>query len=296
MRTFALALLVCGAAAAQGDGGEVRLEYRWPRGSKQKLDVDLSLELKMDGTETAINFIRSSAEFFSFEKIHLRAEGERTVLRSREGDPRVHLAYASATVEGRYDDQDFSYRFERGKAPDGDKLRGILWLIFLAGKTYSVRPDGDCEFEDKNQDATGEVLDLISHGLLRLPDVVVSPGAEWEKTFETKRIQKDNRGRFEIVQKSKLEKVERGKAHIASTFTGRIVLPEERSVDPNVEKAEAGCEGECRLVFDAERGEPVSSESKGKVRFYYKGTDPNGGGDHELEIQLLVEAKITSRQ
>jgi hypothetical protein len=192
-------------------------------------------------------------------------------------------------VDGRFDDDDYEYDFTRTAPPpdlDKDKLKQMLWFIFASGKDFQLGKDGEYTSSDPNQDATGEVLDLWSLGVVRMPE---KPGDAWEKTFRTKRVQKDNKGWFEVVQKSKREH-----DAIVSRFSGKLVLPKDAPKDPNLDKSDNACEGESRVVFEG--GRPVSWESKGKVRFYGKGTDPNSGDDYELEIVLTVESKVTPRK
>ncbi|GEM_PF-5147041 len=268
------------------------LRYKFEKDSSRNVSVDLALGLKLTGTSATIDFFRSLSPFFSFERIRLRGDGRRSVL----GLERLRLQYLEARVDGRYDDQDYEYDFTSDRPPgdlDKDKLKQMLWYIFAGGKTFRLTGEGALETEDKDQDATGEVLDHFALAAVRLPE---NRAAKWESKFATKRVQKDNGGRFEIVQKSRLEKFSEGRAHIVSDVSGTLVLPKDAKKDPNQIKAEHTVEGKIRMVLDAARGEVISSESAGKVRFYYKGTDPNGGDDHEIEVVLTVESSVSPRR
>lgn len=274
---------------------EEPLRYRTEKGAKRDLSVEISLGLKMSGNPTTVDYFRSASPFLSFEKIRIRGDARWSVLEPG----RSRLEYREARVDGRYDDEDYEYDFSAERPPgdlEKNKLKQMLWYVFAGGKTYRQSPIGQVETEDKDQDATGEVLDHFTLGDVRLADHPVRAGGEWERTFRTKRLQKDNGGRFEIVQKSRLEKLEGGRAHLVSRVTGTLVLPKEAKRDPNVLKSETGVEGTIRLVLDVARGEVVSNESSGRVRFYYRASDPNGGDDHELELVLSVESRIESRK
>lgn len=269
------------------------LEYGLSKGAKRDVSVEMTLGMKITGTEQAINFLRSSAPFFSFEKIHLRADG----IGERAGGGKCRLQYDEGRIDGRYDDQDYEFDFSRA-APPGDleknKLKQLLWFIFWAGKEFTVTKQGEFHAEDKDQDATGEVMDHWFLSVLRMPEKPLRVGETWEKTFLTKREQKDNKGRFEVTQKSKLEKVVAGKAHLSSTMAGTLILPKDAPKDPNAEKSESSVDGKTSAVFDLKSGEIVSSESSGKVRFYWKGTGGDGE-EMELEVVLSVDAKIAPR-
>ncbi len=271
-----------------------KLEHKVVQGSTREVSVDFTLGLKIAGSDAAVDFVKSSESFLSFEKIHIRADG---ALRGLEGN-RMRLDFSEGRLDGRYDDADFEYDFAIAEPPadlEKNKLKQTLWHLFAAGKEFCLSPMGEYRSEDKNQDATGEVMDLWYLSVLRMPDGAVQNGSEWEKTFRTEREQKDNQGRFEVTQKSKVEKIRNGRVHVASTFAGALVLPKDAPKDPNAKKSESSLEGKSKILFDPKMGEVVSSESSGKVRFYYQGVDGGSGEDLELEIVLTVESKIVPR-
>lgn len=271
-----------------------KLEYKFPKDVQQDIAAEMIFEIKMTGNENTINFFRSATAFLSFEKIRLRGDGNFRVL----GKDKHKIEYSEARVDGRYDDEDYEYDFSRAAPPtdlEKDKLKQMLFYIFAGGKEYKITAAGEFTSLDPNQDATGEVLDLMNHSILRMPAKAVSAGDSWEAKFTTVKEQKDNKGKFEVVQKSKVEKIEDGKATISTTWSGTLVLPKDAPVDPNVLKTENGVEGKSTLVFDIKKGVPVSYEGSGKVRFYFRASDPNGGDDNEIDLTLSVSSKVAPR-
>lgn len=271
-----------------------KLEYKFPKDVQQGVSVEQVFEIKMTGNEQTIDAFRSAVAFLSFEKIRLRGDGEFRVL----GKDKHKIEYSEARVDGRYDDEDYEYDFSKSAPPtdlEKDKLKQMLFYIFAGGKEYKLTASGEFTSLDPNQDSTGEVLDILNLSILRMPGKAVAAGESWEAKFRTVKEQKDNKGKFELVQKSKVEKIEDGKATIVTTWSGTLLLPKDAPVDPNVLKTENGAEGKSTLVFDLKKGVPVSIESAGKVRFYYRASDPNGGDDHELDLTFSVSSKVGPR-
>jgi hypothetical protein len=271
-----------------------KLEYRFPKDAQQDVAVEHTFEIRMTGNEQTIDYFRSAAAFLSFEKIRLRGDGSFRIA----GRDKHKIEYSEARVDGRYDDEDYEYDFSKAAPPtdlEKDKLKQMLFFIFAGGKEYQLTSAGEYTSLDPNQDATGEVLDLFTQGIVRMPAKAVAARDTWEHKIITKREQKDNKGKFELVQKCTVEKIEAGKATIACTWSGKLVLPKDAPVDPNVLKTENSAEGKATVVIDVKKGVPVSWESSGKVRFYYRASDPNGGDDHEIDLTLTVSSKVAPR-
>ena len=299
MRTLALLLICAAVVVAQDTTDKVALEYKFDNRRPHDVSLNFTLGLKFEGSETAIDYISSSSPFFSFEKIQMESDGVIRNLRSRRGSDsgRIRLRYDEARISGVYDDEDYEYDFKRGVQPEDleeDKLKGFVWIIFWAGKTFELTKDGEYKSEDKNQDAGGEVMDIIQLGVTRLPSVPISIGAEWEKTYKTKNRQKEDKARFELTQKSKLVKLEDGKATIKSTLTGKAVDGEAKE-NAYTEDAKSTVKGEMTIVLDTKSGRVISWKSKGEIRYSFKGADPNSGEDLDLEIILTIKSELSPR-
>ena len=254
--------------------------------------------LKVDGTEAITNMVRSAMEFLQFQKIHIRGEGARKVAKADKKSVEFHVEYDTARVDGSFDDEPYEFDFERKTPPEGldkDKLKQICWFFSMGGPQFIVDPKGSYKSTDPNKDAWGEAMDLVANGVVRLSDKPVKAGEEWTSDWKGQYKQKDNDGRFNFTQKSKIEKIEekdgRKLAHISHVLTGTLDIPEAKR-DKNAEKQETKLEAKGTLVLDVESGAIVSSTAKGTVIAEYKGLDPNTGDSHELKIQFGVESKF----
>jgi len=278
--------------------GAVELKYGGPRGEKQPVTGEVTLKLKIDGTEALTNLVRSSMEFLSFSEIRIKGEGVRRVTGSSDKGTGLKVEYAGARVEGTYDDEPFKYDFER-KAPPGDlstdKLKQICWFLSMGGPDYRLGPHGEYSSNDPNKDAWGEALDHAVNAIVRLSDKPVSPGGEWTSEWKGAYKQKDNEGVFAFKQKAKLEKVEKSVARISFETTGKLEIPEAKR-DKNAEVQESLFEAKGTIALDGVSGLVVSHECAGGVKAKYKGVDPNTGETHELKIDFDVTSKFTRKE
>ncbi|HKS17124.1 MAG TPA: hypothetical protein VJU16_07410 [Planctomycetota bacterium] len=273
--------------------GSVELKYGGKRGEKRPVAGEVTLKLKLDGTEALTNLVRSAMEFLSFSEIRIKGEGVRRVTATG-----LKVEYGSARVEGTYDDEPFKYDFER-KAPPGDlstdKLKQICWFLSMGGPDYRLGARGEYASNDSNKDAWGEALDHVVNAIVRLPDKPVTPGGEWTSEWKGAYKQKDNEGVFSFRQKAKLEKVEKSVARISFETTGKLEIPEAKR-DKNAEVQESLFEAKGTIALDTESGLVVSHECAGGVKSKYKGIDPNTGETHELKIDFDVTSKITRKE
>jgi hypothetical protein len=278
--------------------GAVELKYGGKRGDKLNVAGEVTLKLKIDGTDAITNLVRSSMEFLSFSEITIKGEGVRRVTGPAAKGTGHKVEYATARVEGKYDDVPFRFDFERG-APPGDlstqKLKQICWFLSMAGPDYRLGTRGEYASSDPNKEAWGEALDLAVNGLVRLPERPVSPGAEWTVEWKGAYKQKDNEGVFAFKQKAKLEKVEKSVARISFEATGKLEIPEAKR-DKNAEVQETTYESKGTAAIDLESGLAVSHETTGAVRAKYKGVDPNTGETHELKIDFEITSKFTGNE
>jgi hypothetical protein len=273
------------------------LTYRGQKGDKNSVTGDVVLKLKIDGTDALTNLVRSSMEFLSFSKIHIKGEGVRRVTRTAPKGTGIKIEYATARVEGVYDDEPFEYDFERKAPPEKlaeDKLKQICWFLSMGGPDYRIGTKGEFASNDPNKDAWGEAMEIAVNALVRLPEKPVAAGGEWSAAWKGAYKQKDNDGRFAFSQKAKLEKVEGKRARIAFEATGTLEIPEARR-EKNAEVQETKYDAKGFIVLDLESGGVVTSESTGSVRARYKGTDPNTGEAHELKVDFEVESKFTTK-
>jgi hypothetical protein len=269
------------------------LKYGGRRGDKTPLKGDVTLKLKIEGTEAITNLVRSSMEFLSFSEIRIKGEGVRRVTATGH-----KVEYASARVEGTYDDEPCAFDFER-ESPPGDlsarKLKQICWFLSMAGPDYRVGPRGEYSSNDPEKDGWGEALDLVVNGLVRFSDKPVAPGGEWTVEWKGAYKQKDNDGIFAYRQKARLEKLEKSVARISFETTGKLEIPDAKR-DKNAEVQESLFEAKGTVALDVESGLVLSHEAAGGVRGRYKGIDPNTGETHELKIDLDVTSGFTRKE
>jgi hypothetical protein len=279
------------------EGGR-ELKYGGKRGDKTAVTGEVTLKLKIDGTDAITNLVRSSMEFLSFSEIRIKGDGVRRWTGSSAKGAGLKVEFATARVEGTYDDEAFRFDFERG-APPGDlstnKLKQICWFLSMGGPDYRVGPRGEYASNDPNKEAWGEALDLVVNGLVRLPGKPMAAGEEWTSVWKGTNKQKDNEGIFAYRQKAKLEKFERSVARITFESTGKLEIPEAKR-DKNAEVQETAYEAKGTAAIDLETGLAVSHETSGAVRARYKGIDPNTGEAHELKVDFEVASKFASKE
>ena len=274
---------------AQADG--VTPRYGDERGTVDKIYTEQTMTLSLKGTEEALAFVRTLHHLLSMEKLVIRAEGTRRVtpLKSQR------YIYDEARVEMRYDDEDYEYDYTKGTPPVGgdDKLLQMMWFIAAGGKNYRLTPEGEYTSFDKNQDHTGEAMDLISLGVTRMPDGPVKEGDSYVKEFRGKRSEKGKSAKFAFRQTVKVEKIEErdGKkvATLGSLITGKLVGGEK---DPNAEEAWTKVSGVTRTQIEIGSGRVLSSEGKGVVTAYWKGPSQDGG-TNEITIKFGIAGKTT---
>lgn len=288
-----LAMVAAALLLVQEGGRE--LKYGGKRGDKPPVTGEVTLKLKIDGTDAITNLVRSSMEFLSFSEIRIKGAGVRRWTGSSAKGAGLRVEYATARVEGTYDDEAFRFDFERGTPPvdlSTNKLKQICWFLSMGGPDYRVGPRGEYASNDPNKDAWGEALDLVVNGLVRLPDKPVSAGEEWTSEWKGTNRQKDNEGVFAYRQKAKLEKFEKSVARISFESTGKLEIPDAKR-DKNAELQETAYEAKGTVSIDLETGLAVSHETSGAVRAKYKGIDPNTGETHELKIDFDVISRFT---
>ncbi|MHC4607755.1 MAG: hypothetical protein ACYTAF_12640 [Planctomycetota bacterium] len=312
MRTIAFLFALGLVVSAQEDTQEEQkydLKYRGKTGDTFRADIEWTYELDIKGDDATVEQVRAANIFFQIEKLTVKGTVVRKFTRGVDEDRagQVHIEYQKAKITGTVNGEEIEYEFTKGeKRPDlwGDQIGGLLAVIFAVGKKYRLEGDGKVEFNDPNQEAAGEVLDLVMQAVVRMPDGPVAAGAEWTKVFKTVRAQKRNGARFEVTQETKLEGVEDELALITATLTGKQLEPEKKE-EPKEEggegageeqpqddsEQEASSGGRMEIVFDVEKGIVVSYESSGQSRFYYKGFDEEGN-EQELEVTLKGTSKF----
>lgn len=294
------------AAAALGlllvQESAIELKYGGPRGDTSPVAGEVTLKLAIDGTDALTNLVRSSMEFLSFSDIRVKGEGPRHITGSGAKGTGVKVEFATARVEGNYDDKPFGYDFVRAKPPGDlatDKLKQTCWFLSMAGPEYRVGSRGEYASKDPNKDAWGEALDLSVNALVRFPDKPVAPGGEWSAEWKGAYRQKDNDGIFAFRQKARLESLEakggRKLARIAFELTGKLEIPDAKR-DKNAEVQETLLEAKGTLTLDAGSGLAFSHGCAGSVRARYKGIDPNTGETHELKIDLEIKSKFAAKE
>lgn len=299
MRTIAF-LLAVGLVAYPREGKQEApekhdLKYKGKEGDTYEANFDYTVELKVKGDETSLEQARSAVAFLRFEKVHIKGTVVRSVTREFEGDRagRIQVQYKEARFTGVYDGEKFDYSFTRGKQPQGLQGAGqyIYWFWFMPATTYRLEQDGRCEFSGQNQDATGEVMGLVTQGIIRLPRDPAVAKQEWKQVFKTANKQRQTGGRYEVTQTSKLDGVVDGMAIVSTTLGGKLVFPEKAEAGSE-ESEEASFEGSVETVFDVAKGQTIYSESSGEYKSRNKWND-NEGNEHSIDTVMKAKNKIS---
>jgi hypothetical protein len=289
------------AALLAVQAGGVAPKYGAEQSEKDKVSLETSMGLKIEGSGALVNYIRTLHPFLSMEKMAIRADGTQQVTAKN----RRRIEYDEARIELRYDDEDYELDFKRGEAPpaglDKNKLLGFLYMFAAGGRGFTLTPEGEYRSDDPNQDHNGEAMDLYTLGITRMPGREVREGEVYEKEWKGERAEKkDNKpkkGRFAFKQKVKVEKIEvkdgRKIATLAGELTGTLEVPAEEK-DPGAKEQWTKCEGKTKLRIEVGSGRVLASEGSGKVSAYYKGTAEDGS-DNELRLTFAVEGKLSSR-
>lgn len=284
-------MIVALAVLAQGEA--VALKYGVEAAPKDRIYAETKLAISIRGSEQMANFVRSMHPFLSMEKLVVRAEGSH----QRSGSGKHRFEYEEARVEARYDDEDLELDYQKGLPPEGldqNKTKQMMWFVAAGGRNFTLSEAGAYRSDDPNQDQNGEAMDLISLGIVRMPERAVKEGDAWESAWTGDRVEKGKTGRYRYAQKCKVEKVElkNGKRHytIAGELSGKVDGPK----DPAAEEAWTKCEGKTTTVLEAETGRIVSAEGAGKVVIYFRNTAETGG-KQELTLTFEVAGKMEAK-
>jgi hypothetical protein len=269
--------------------GEVKPRYAAEKGDRDRVFVETKLGIRMEGSDTLANFVRSMHPFLSMEKLNLRAEGGFQVVSKN----RRKIEADEARVDVRYDDADHEFDFQKGQAPedDKDKLRQMMWFLAAGGRNYTLSPEGEYRSDDANQDQNGEAMDLYTLGITRMPDGPVKEGDAYEKKWRGQRTEKNKPGRYDFVQKVKVEKVEVRDGKKVATLTSELTGTVLGGKDPTAEENYTKCAGTTKVVLEVESGRVLSSEGKGAVTVYFKNT-ADTGAKQEVKLSFSVEGKL----
>ena len=261
------------------------LQYGTEKSKPEQVKVSGGLEISVEGTGAVVDYVRMSHPIFSLQKVDYKMEGEYKCT----GKNRHKIAGFRASVEGMYDDEEYERDYSILNPPEKlatDMFELIVWGTSMGPHTFTRYDNGSMLNDDKNQDAYGEVLTLYSLGTIRIPTVPVTVGETWTSRWTTMRKQKDNEGKFQLVQTSTLMKVEtqNGKevAFLESKVTGTLHAPKEKK-SPGEEKW-TKTEGWMKVTLEIETGRVLQSQGDGKVHSYYKGVDAGTGKDSKVDI------------
>lgn len=291
-------LAIAALAALQAEG--VTLAYPAEKGPKDKVSFESTLTLKIEGSGTLVNYIRSIHPLLSMEKAHLRADATNQAT----GKSRQKLEIEESRLKFRYDDEDHEFDFKKGTFPPGDKdkLKQMMFFLAAGGRNYTLTPAGEYKSDDAGQDHNGEAMDLMALAITRMPSKPVKEGDTYETTWRGQRADKRKDGklkdsRYVFTQKVKVEKIEEKDGQKRATLTGDLageVQIAEGEKDPSAEEAWQKCEGKTKLVIEAGTGRVISSEGSGTCRAYFRGTAEDGS-KNELKLTFTVEGKLTPR-
>ncbi len=266
-----------------------KLHYAAEKGERDKAYFESKLAIKIEGTDTLANMVRSMHPFLSMEKLNVRAEGTFGVTSKN----RRKMEAEEARVDVRYDDADHEYDYQKGQPPedDKDKLRQMMWMLAAGGRNYTLSPEGEYRSDDPNQDQNGEAMDMFVLGITRMPDGAVKEGDTYEKKWRGQRTEKNKPARYDFVQKVKVEKVETKDGKKVATLTSELTGSVAGGKDPAAEENYTRCAGTTKLVLEVESGRVLSSEGKGSVTVYFRNT-ADTGAKQEVKLSFTVEGKL----
>lgn len=269
---------------------EVKPRYAAEKSDRDKVYFESKLGIKIEGTDQLANMVRSIHPFLSMEKLAIRAEGGAQVVSKN----RRKVDYDEARVDVRYDDNDHEYDFQKGQAPedDKDKLRQMMWFLAAGGRNFTLSADGEYRSDDANQDQNGEAMDLYMLGITRMPEQPVKEGDTYERKWRGQRTEKNKPGRYDFVQKVKVEKIETKDGKKVATLTSDLSGNVAGAKDPAAEENYTKCAGTTKTVIEVETGRVLATEGKGAVTVYFKNTADNGT-KQEVKLSFNVEGKMT---
>ncbi len=264
----------------------VTLQYGTEKTKSESVRLSGTLEITVDGTRAAVDYVRMSHPIFSLQKVGYETEGEYKCT----GKNRHKIAGYKADVEGMYDDEEYERKYTVLDPPENleeDMFELIVWATSMGPHTFTRKSDGGFLNDDKNQDAFGEVLTLHTNAAIRMPEKPVNVGDTWTTRWTTKRKQKDNGGRFNLVQSTTLEKIEERNgmrvAILESRLTGELDIPEGRK-DKSAKESWTKTEGRMHVELEIKTGRVLASKGEGKVHAYYQGIDPGTGDKTEVNV------------
>lgn len=275
--------------------GGSKLRYGAEKTEKDRISTEQKLTIKLEGTEAALNFVRTMHPMLSLEKLVIRAEGTRQIV----GKNKHKHEYDEARVEARYDDEDLELDYQKGQPPSPDlgksKMRQFMYYVAAGGKNFTLTPEGEYRSDQADQDHNGEAMDLVALAVTRMPDKPVKEGDRWEKSWTGSRTEKNKQAKYAFTQKVTVEKIEmkEGKklATLVSDLTGKVNAPPNEK-DKSAEEAWTKLEGKTRLVLEVESGRILSCEGAGKVVGYFR-APAEDGGKNEITMTFGIEGKTT---
>lgn len=280
---------------------ELTLEYKFAKTKGRPMNVDTTLELAVEGDDTAVQLIKSAAEFFSFQKIRVTGTEDLAISKTEsKGGARVKLKPKSVKVDGLYDDTPFSYEFSFPglPPPTEDKLGQAIYAMSAEEDDLKFDRRGAYESQKLLEDAAGESLRYVSWPLPRFPeDGKVTVGKEWEVRWAGKREDDQKRGTIDYGQTCKVERVENDVAVISVLLTGALKLKPEIAKKYEETKTEAGIEVESKATarFDIKAGRVTKIEFDGKVKNSFDGPDEENAKRYTLDVIFTVKGAVESR-
>lgn len=276
---------------------DLQLQYKYEKGQKLESRSDAVLTLSVDGTDTAVMYIMSSAEFLSFQKIHAVGETTTTVRRVEDGVATFRSKPSSAKFDGLYDDDPFEHAFEYPSKPPEDPLAAALWAIGSEVSNTTIDKLGVAR-NLKQEDATAEALFFVANVAPRLPaDGRVTVGREWTERWSGEREDDEGRGKFAFHQTCTVLRVEDGIAEISVKVGGGLKLKPEVAKRFAETKTTAGqtCESTGTAWFDLQAGRVTKTEYDGRVHAFFDGPDEDNAARHKFEITFTLKGTTEQR-
>lgn len=277
---------------------DLQLEYKYEKGRTFESRSDATVTLAIDGTDSAVTFLMTASEFFSFQKIHVVSEAATTVRRvDDDGKATIRSKPTSARFDGLYDDAPFEHAFEYpGSAPE-DPLAAALWAMGSEISNSTMDRLGAARHL-KQEDATAEALFFAGNLAPRLPsDGRVTVGREWTERWPGEREDDEGRGTYAFHQTCRVERVEGSVAVISVKVGGELKLKPEVAKRFAETKTTAGqtCESAGTAWFDREAGRVIKSEFDGRVHAFFDGPDQDNAARHKFEITITLKGTAEER-
>lgn len=246
------------------------LVYNAAQGTSTPVQGGFTLIFDIAGPPEIVGKLRSANVILGIEELQIRESGRRTILSASPQGSLVRLAVDKATVSGTFHGKPFQYEFTSGPPPANlqqDPVRQLAFALSIGGRNFTLGPKGEYQSGGADDDAGAEAMAVIIDAPVRLPDQPVDVGQQWTREWGGARRHKENDGVFRYKQTATLKSLDKGRAVIAFTTTGRLDIPEGK----NTQNEETVVDARGSVTLDVKTGMIVSTQSAGTLTTAFQG-------------------------